>query len=229
MKITEKIQKILDKANDPAASEEEALSLMAMAEKLMREHGITELEIEEEIQPELLDLTYSDPWRRNLVFAAARYFYCEALNTKTWYVDRNGNRRQRRAYLLIGREGPRTVAREMILYLIASVQRMAKDHSSIRREYLAYERGCGEGLAERLTIMKIERDLQFQEERTTGTDLIVLANQDVKEARENLVTGNIRTGKSDLSSRSSWQGYRDSEKIPINEQLTGSDKARAIR
>lgn len=130
--------------------------------ELLIQHNLTEADVRaskpedtEDIADYSWQLKYLDPWRQAIIGAAARLYFC-AWYMSVWY-DRG---RERPAILLVGRPHNVAVCKEIAGWLMDWTVRHGKEYSSVRREYLAFERGCGETIAYRLN----QKYLQMQAE-----------------------------------------------------------------
>lgn len=156
-KVVDLIKKLLAKANDPSVTESEALQFAAKAQELLESHNMSFLDVPADDASSPIDLeqwapTYGgDTWRQAVAVSAARVYMCKLLTSKMEVVNSRGKRVVRMAYILVGRESSRAVAKSMIDYLFATAIRLSMAYSpkdqTARR---LFERGLGLRLCTRL-------------------------------------------------------------------------------
>lgn len=234
--IKERIRALLAKAGDKATTEAEAASTAALAAKLLLRHGLTEGDVTLPDQSEILvrvyDPKYTDPWRRSIVFSVAELYMCEALNTtRTQRNKKTGQLRQVRSFAFVGRPTHTELCTSMTDWLIDTVVRLSREYSSVRRDQLAFQRGCGEGLASRIYQKAVhqtqtpDRAAGEPHQELTGTQLAILSEQiAVRDwMKDNIETTTIRVGGSNLDSDAASDGLRKSSEIGLDDQISSAD------
>lgn len=156
-----KIRKLRAKAEDPSVTEAEATLFAAKVAALLAEHGLSEAALhlpdEDPITNHRWDVRFSDPWRRTICRCAARLYFC-GLFVHSWHEKNPKHATDPRAPMFkfyngltfVARAHNATVAREMSDYLIRTTLRLGYAYSETRAEQLAFMRGCGERLGQRL-------------------------------------------------------------------------------
>lgn len=229
--IVARIQALLAKARDAGATEAEAAAAAAAAERLLARHALSMRDVQaEDISGHDSGLRYLDPWIRNMAVHAARLYGCEPLvvPAQVWGTSKKTGLRQLFTYRTIrvyGRESSATVAVSMIGYLYDTVIRMSRSYSSLRREQLQFQRGCGERIASRLYELRLEQQSRSttQEGRGDGTSLVVVEQSEAEAyVAERLATYTARRTSSDTRSRASHDGWAAGESVSLGGQVGSS-------
>lgn len=229
--IIARVQALLAKARDAGATEAEAASAAAAAERLLARHALSMRDVETpSISGVATGLRYLDPWIRSMAVQAARLYGCEPLVTyaRAQGTSKKTGQRQTFTYKTItvyGREASTIVATSMITYLYDTVIRMSRDYSRERREQLQFQRGCGERIATRLWELRLEQQARSatQEGRGDGTSLVVVEQSEAEAyVRDSLDTRKVRNTVSDTRSRASHDGWAAGENVSLGGQVGSS-------
>jgi Protein of unknown function (DUF2786) len=225
-KIIDKIRKLLAKANG-TNNEAEAAAFAAKAHELMmaNEIGMDDVEEKEEersVGRDYLDVKYGEPWRRILAAAVADYYLCTFVGSKAY--DQKGKIRPR--FIFVGRQSRTAVSKEMYLYLEATCVRLAKSFTKDRDAQLAFERGCGFGLSERL-----ERLTKAAKEpppvtggAAEGSNLPALYSQALVEIQPVLAAMGIETKNVTVRGGVGFgAGRKAAEDVALNGQIKGGN------
>lgn len=232
-RIIARVQQLLAKARDAATTEAEAMAIMAKVEELLQRHSLdmTELERSAEDIGELeFDLGYADAWRRSLVFAAAPYFHCRALNA--WMTRKytpRGTTQQRvkvvRCFALYGRSHCTVVARSMIEYLDQTIVRLSREYTNYRADQLDFQRGAGERVAERLRRLTQERTRAARQAADAGDSTALVVVDELTRVHDwmqkNVPMKDMRTVGSSFKSGASRDGQRAGSTISLSDQVGG--------
>lgn len=234
-KIIDRIRKLLAKANDPAVNENEAAIFAAKAQELLEQHNISLLDVSEEEKKQGIGRYTWAPkyagerWRKLVATWAARVYMCKLINTKMKVEIRGGKLDWRPAYILVGRKVNVEIAKSMIDYLFATVVRLSKNYSKVRKERQLFEAGCGLRLAMRLHAM-YEASAKNPAKNNSGSNLPALYSQELALVddwiEENIE--NVKNRKSfkmpDLDHIHSANGAAAAEGISLNSQVEGGKK-----
>lgn len=239
--ILEKVRALLEKQENHATTEAEAAAVAARVASLMDRHGITEAELRH-VQSEIRDHPYrpkyADPWRRSIVFAVARLYCCRALNDEHIVLVRSRRTGKtkyvvRKSFVFYGLPHQTAVCESMCDYLFGAVTRLARDHSPVRSSRLAFERGCGEALADRIYTISIQRDQKQEKDvsaaRDSGqTEGLPALFSDQLTVVKNWMSENVKTestrhrGSQSLDNLSAMEGALAAQEIQLADQV-GSD------
>ena len=143
--IIPKIQKLLTLSRDEAATEHEAALAAAKVHQLLADYNLSLAEVEAQrvetdqaIRVEGWKMGRLLPWERLLWFGTCKLYFC----CSTLSVGRS---------FIIGRSHNVIVAKEMLAYLIQTVQRLRKAHYGKGRRYLdSFAYGCAQSINEKI-------------------------------------------------------------------------------
>jgi len=232
--IHDTILALLAKARDSGVTEAEAAAFASRAARMLAEHNLSEADLRKTRPDQIVrhpyEPRYADPWRRSIVFGAARLYGVRAVNTEKSYTakSRKTGREKlmhRRSFVFVGPEGSCVVASLMCDYFIETVVKMAstyrRDFETTRAQQLAYERGCGEGLANRLYAAADPQNSRTQTSHKAAETGIMRRGQlsvidDWME--ENLELKKMSTRGSDTSTPDAWVGAAASDSIGLDTQ-----------
>lgn len=220
MQIVEKVRALLAKARDGACSEAEAEACMARARKLMDEHGVSEVFLEDEVGQDEVRPKYLDPWRKTLANRAAEFYGCTTLFFGT-----------EKRFVVVGRGASRSVAMDMIQWLDSVVLRLAREwRKSVggsRGDQLNFERACGLRIGARLAEMTAAAkrvEAGGGEGGGGGTSLVPVIVRELEEADE-WMRGRYRVGtvqaRSKVAGAGGAAGRAAGEKVSLGGQLGG--------
>lgn len=214
-KIVDKIRKLLAKAGDSATTEAEAAAFAAKAHELMMAHELSEedvVEVEDvDVIKDGLDVKYAEPWRRFLADSVAQYYLCTFISSKAWDAS---SQKMRPRLLFLGRRARVAIVKEMYLYLEAACVRLAKSYSKDREMQLAFERGCGVGLSNRLD--KLTKDAKAPPVTGGTSGVPALYQNAAEEIMPLLASMNV---KQRLSAVKGGMGFGDGMRAAANVSL----------
>lgn len=236
--VIDQIRKLRAVAEDPSTTEEEAAAFSAKVSDLLARHGLSMTDLREtekgEIEGHHWHTMYLDPWRRQVIMAASRLYFCDIYLRK--WLDRSSNK-TREGIVIVGRPHNVEVAREMSEYLIATVGRLAKNyadanfdaHRTHRAVQIQFERGCGERVAARLRKLKEEQRSGAPQRTPSGNpgNLPALYDDEeelIRRYKEALALGKAATRASVLATRHSSAGWREGDNVGLNAQIHGSKR-----
>lgn len=230
-KIMERIRRLLAMAEDTSSPNEAAIAARR-AEKLMREHQLTQVDVlVKDLDGDSVEISTVDHvqtiygprykssgqprWVGVIAVAAALMNECEA------DMNHVGHTR------FYGVAGDAQVAAAIFQYLIKETSRLAGKYPGGRAEKNAFRRGCASALQTRAREIKAERERQFQE-TSSGTALVLL-----KQALIEQRTGRkfeYETGKaSPVDAAAYHAGRLAGRNINLNDQLEAGEKRQAIK
>lgn len=238
-KIVDRIRALLAKAGDSASTEDEALAAAERAQRMLEEHNLTMADVvPEDRDPHVTvryDRMYADPWRRSIVFAVARYYGCRAVNVigvRSVVSRKTGEKKivSYRSFEFAGRPHAVEVCVSMCDYLFSTVTRLAREYSRVRSEYLGFERGCGESIVHRLSVLSSERRREEKKTQNTYGALVVqeAALLDAYCEKVAFVTGAMRARGSSLQGGAADDGWEAGKSVSLSEQVSGSSSAHLI-
>ena len=143
--IIPKIQKLLTLSRDEAATEHEAALAAAKVHQLLADYNLSLTEVEAQQGETDLAMRVEDwktgrmpPWERLLWFGTCKlYFCCSTLSAGRSFI--------------IGRSHNVIVAKEMLAYLIQTVQVLRKAHYGKGRRYLdSFAYGCAQSINDKI-------------------------------------------------------------------------------
>jgi hypothetical protein len=143
--ILPKIQKLLTLSRDEAATEHEAALAAAKVHQLLADYNLSLTEVEAQQGETDLAMRVEDwktgrllPWERLLWFGTCQLYFC----CSTLSVGRS---------FIIGRSHNVIVAKEMLAYLIQTVQGLRKAHYGKGRRYLdSFAYGCAQSINDKI-------------------------------------------------------------------------------
>jgi len=225
MQIVDKVRALLAKARDGACSEAEAEACMARARKLMDEHGVSEVFLEDEVGQDEVRPKYLDPWRKTLAHRAAAYYGCSTLFFGT-----------EKRFVVVGRGASRSVALDMIQWLDSLVLRLAREwRKSVggsRGDQLNFERSCGTRIGMRLAEMtaaatRVDGNGAGE---GGGTSLVPVLVRELEEAdswmRARYRVGTVKS-RSKMEGAGGAAGRAAGDKVSLGGQLGGGGGAGA--
>lgn len=139
-KVVDRIRKLLAVAAGSGASKNEVETAARLAQELMQEHKLSELDVGKEVAADgsaIVDLPagkdgFMATWRFALVTAVARAFFCEALGLRV------GRARKVR---IIGRRDDAEVVLEVTAFLVKEIERLTDEFGqSLNDAHLSIER-----------------------------------------------------------------------------------------
>lgn len=133
----------------------------------------------------------------------------------------------RPSFAIVGRPHNRAVCIEMIRYLWDTTRRLSRDYSKVRREKLAFQRGCGERLGYRLTMMAFEAERQAP--KVPGTH-VTIYGQFQKENEDLMATLGLvkrKSGSSNLDSEHAAAGDRAGQTVSLAPQVGSGSRSAA--
>lgn len=161
-----------------------------------------------------------DAWRERIVMGVARVYFCQPM-----FMQRNG-KADPHSWQFVGREHNAIVAIAMADYLIATVKRMAREYSPLKREQANFRKGAGDRLYRRLYELAESQRAPVSTNPGDGTALMVLTEDqaiaeflgDVKQTK----------GKAHKHGRGSNEGWDAAGSIGLNTQVTETRAERML-
>ena len=150
--LIHKIHKLLQLSRDEAATEHEAALAAAKVHQLLATYNLSLTEVEAQgaqseraMRVEGWKTSRLLPWERLLWLATCKLYFC----CSTLSVGRS---------FIIGRSHNVAVAKEMLVYLIQTVQRLRKEHYGKGRRFLdSFAYGCAQSIADKIKELVAER------------------------------------------------------------------------
>lgn len=224
--ILDRISKLLAKARG-TTNEAEAALFAAKAAELLAKHNLDEEMLRQRDQDReqgpigrhAYKVRVPDAWREYIVKGVARLYFCRTV----WYPK---SADPSRSWTFVGREHNAKVAMLMADYLMATVKRMAREHSPYKREQGGYRRGAGARLYNRLVELADAQRVVPANGKGDGTALMII-DEDTAIAD---FLGDIPTskGKTQRYNESSVAGWEDAGKISLNTQVTETRASRLL-
>ena len=151
--LIRKIQKLLQLSRDEAATEHEAALAAAKVHQLLATYNLSLTEVEAQgpqsehtMRVEGWKTSRLLPWERLLWLATCKLYFC----CSTLSVGRS---------FIIGRFHNTVVAKEMLIYLIQTVQRLRKEHYGKGRRFLdSFAYGCAQSITAKIKELIAERE-----------------------------------------------------------------------
>ena len=152
-----KIQKLLQLSRDEAATEHEAALAATKVHELLASYNLSLAEVEahagvddsgvqQDMKIEGWKTSRLLPWERLLWLATCKLYFC----CSTLSVGRS---------FIIGRSHNVIIAKEMLTYLIQTVQRLRKAHYGKGRRFLdSFALGCAQSINDKIKEMIAERE-----------------------------------------------------------------------
>lgn len=148
--ILDKVAKLMAKAKG-TSNEHEAAIFAAKAAEMLAKHNLDEAMLRDRdasreegpIGAWDYEGRVPDQWRALIVQGCAKLYFCKVLIHTNVF-------NKKKTYRLYGREHNAVVANMMAEYLIATVKRMAREHTDLRINQQDFRRGAGIRLYERL-------------------------------------------------------------------------------
>lgn len=235
-RILSKIRKLLNLANDAAASEGERENAMRMAHGLLAKHNLdmaaaeaSGTTVNDEPREQQESQFFGRPWARSVAQSAAKLFFCNYI-----YISHRDGKKVR--HLFIGRRSNATTAAEMAKYLVESIMREGKTRA--RREgmghtwYRSFALGAAVSIRERIHQI-IAASAQQSAPVSNGRSLVLANVYDLElKANQELTCKlhpSLRTGRSGLGSGMSTgfdQGKSYGNSVSLNRQVGGSSLKR---
>lgn len=236
--IIARVRALLERTVQQGATEAEAAAAAQAVERILARHSLTMDEVlAAPIAGRPSRLRYLEPWVRNMGVQCARYYGCEPYITYVRYTRRGRAGRpdtvdHYRTLVFYGREDATAVAVEMACYLYDTVIRLSRDFSGARAEQLAFQRGAGEKLADRLWSLRLEQESHAQQPAgvSDGTALVVQQKSEAKNwVEKNLESVKKTLRESNLDSDAAWHGAAAAMQIPLTTQVGAAGAPPAAR
>lgn len=179
--ILDRVKKLLDLANNSAASEGERDNALRMAHGLLAKHNLDMADLNAHLQQEgredYLNTTYGMPWCRQVSNSIAKLFFC-----KYYYGQKiNGTKLE---HHFVGKASNCTTAALMAEFVISSILRECRVRwkHNLAPESRSFAMGAARVIRERVEQMILEA----KPEGGTGTSLVIQelykTEQDANEA-----------------------------------------------
>lgn len=247
-KLLDKIRKILALASSP--NEHEAARAMERAQAMLVEHNLSmsDVAMESKAEDEVIvdgvdDKTDSVPWIRRLAMGVASLYFCKYFFSHIYDPRPNSNRigayKRRDRHNFVGAPHNTAVAKMMFVYLVATVDRLARDGARSvpakeKSKYLtSFKAACAGRLCTRINerIAAAKRGELKTEGGTTlpaviYDDLLKKAQDFMDEKYKDMRAKKVRVTQSHAKGVS--DGYNAGSSISLDGQVTHKS-ARQIR
>lgn len=217
------------------ANENEAAVAAQKAQQLLTEYNLSLADVEKTdahgkiIEDNDLMTSSSNPWRRKLALACARLYLCDYY----WCHVRYETNTRKCGYVradrhnFIGLPHNVVVAKEMFVYLVDTVERLAKEARKAGKKKSAYEHAFRYGCAMRLARRLWDR---YEQQTAPPAGLLIKSNVPAlykgMDARIGEYMEKNHTDlqvKPDRGKHSSWEGVMDGnkagEKVGLDDQV----------
>lgn len=230
-KVLEKVQKLMNLAENKGASEQEMETALRQAQKMLLRHNLTmemakefggSKEPTEQVKEQIITFR-NRPWVRTVMNAIAKLYFCRVI---TYMGDRRTNTR----FAFVGRISNVRTASLMAGFVVSAILTNARKERRRLGEKSAFESSFCLGAARRIGIRVME--MLDSDEMSTGMSLMVV---DVTEQEnQEFVTAMFPEGTSMIKTKSrgatNMNGYskgdRYGNKIGLNNQLENEKKER---
>lgn len=218
--IIDMIRNLQAKAMDASLSEAEAAAFANKVQELLTQHNLDHIDPHTEedekanvIEEEAYGGFYISPWRALLAHATATFYFCKVYSRITSKRFEN----DKKTIVFVGKEHNRAISISMFAYLQATVVRLSKEHSTKRGDQLAFERGCGIALSNRIHA-EFEK-LQRVPNMTSG--IPALYKTELQLVDDFLAKMQLRNDKRkyDVNSQAARAGMDAAKTISLNNQL----------
>lgn len=231
--IIERIRKLLAMSRGNA-NENEAAVAAQKAQQLLAEYNLSLADVEKldakgkVIEDGDLMTSSSNPWRRTLGNATARLYLCDYYWNHVHFAKATRKRGYVRAdrHNFIGLPHNVVVAKEMFVYFVDTVERLAKESRKKEKQTNAYEHAFRHGCANRLT-----NRIWLRYEQQTAPPVGLLTKSNVPalyKGMDEAISEFMKT-KTDIvemksrGKHSSWEGViagnRAGDKVSLDTQL----------
>lgn len=207
--IIQKVKKMLDLAENDAATEGERENALRMAWAYIRKHNLDMDEVkshtQEETREDLSDEFYGRPWAKQLCKAVASMFFCKYYTS--WTRNKNYTRHH-----FVGKTSNAVTAQLLSMYLISSIRKEAGKQMRAKGEGASYRNSFSLGASTDLRnrIYQLLKD-KPAEDSGTGTSLVLVDVQKAElEANEAFLKTqgvSLVTSKATLRGASDWGAY----------------------
>lgn len=206
--IIEKIKKLFALSNSP--NEAEALLAMEKANHLLKEYNLSLSDIKEDNRFSLIEESYSTSqrersWRKVLINIVCKANFCTLVQYNSY---------KKTELRIVGKKHNILVAKEMIQYLEATIERISKEVSGTYRN--SFKLGIVTRLAERLKEIENKDDPECKA-------LVVQENSAIKQyLSEQNFTNQVEKYHPSNSS-AYYQGLKAGSQISLNSQLSSNN------
>lgn len=134
---------------------------------------------------------------------------------------------RRPTFAIVGRPHNRAVCIEMIRYLWDTTRRLSRDYSKVRREKLAFQRGCGERLGYRLTMLAFEAERKAVKVPGTHVTIYGQFEAENKKLMETLGLVSRKSAGSNLDGEHAAAGDRAGQTVSLAPQVGSGTRSAA--
>lgn len=216
------------------ANENEAAEAARKAQQLLTDYNLSMTDVEKAdtgrvIEDNDLMTSSSNPWRRSLALATARLYLCDYY----WNHVKNYSSTRRCGYVRLDRHNfiglihNVVVAKEMFVYFVDTVERLAKESRRKEKQTHAYEHAFRFGCATRLGNRLWER---YEQQTAPPAGLLIKSNVPALYKGMDAKIGEfMKTNHPDLvempsrGKHSSWEGViagnRAADSISLDDQV----------
>ncbi len=234
-KILNRVKNLLDLAESD--NENEANLALARANDMIREHNISEAELNKDKQKtitvdcEVVDLhEYGYPWSRNLFSHVAKAYHCRAIFIRV--QSKINPTKENYAGHLFGTEGDRATVRLMYDYAAEAKKRISKserkkfknryaNNDSTNQHMRGFNYGVVDGMCETLFRISKQNRQDKQSEGAYGLVLVSTAKKVNTLFSEKYPTTRSLGGDRSGGSWAREQGRSEGSKVSFNKQTSG--------
>lgn len=225
--ILQRIRKLLAMSRGNANENEAAIAAQRVQELLIK-YNLSLSDVEQRdstgkiIEDGDIMTSSSNPWRRDLALACARLYLCDYY----WHHVRYMTDTRKCGYIrgdrhnFIGLAHNVIVAKEMFVYLVDTVERLAKESRKALKQTHPYEHAFRHGCATRLTRRLWDR---YEQQTAPPAGLLIKSNVPaLYKGMDERITAHMETNHKDLKvmpnrgKHSSWEGVIDGDKAAMS-------------
>jgi len=234
-RIIDKIRKLLNLANNDAATEGERDNALRMAYNLIAKHNLDMSDIKdqpEEQRQDFAEVFYGRPWARQVCSGIAKLFFC------SYYYGRTGSSNLAKHHF-VGRISNSVTATELAMFLVASIKREAGKQARAQGLGADWRRsfclGASSRLLSRIHDLRKEKEVETSK-GSTGTSLVLadyyrvesdLNEGFIKSTGVNLVVRSDRS-KGSTSQRAFGMGSEYAKKLPLTASVESKDSTKRL-
>lgn len=222
-KVLEKVKKLLALSQSP--SEAEASSALEKAHALLAEHNLSIADIKEDVEIEedvLIDGVRLPNWKKLLAISVTRANYCDVILRSK--IEFNGVSLENHKKLnIVGKAHNSIVARAMVEYLFATIERLAKKVKG-KSAKESYKLGVAHNLAKRLKAIT-----DAEKAPNSGlSGLVVYESGKVKDYLDG-IGGKTSKVKSSVSNSNAYRaGFADGANVSLNRQVASGQGSQPV-
>lgn len=179
-RILSRVRKLLNLANDAAATEGERDNAMRMAYATLAKHNLSMTDVgdgavadEARQESKIEEVVY--PWARTISHAIANLFFCG-------YYFTHPARGKKGRHAFIGRVSNSTTASELAAFVIRSVHKesVKRYGSATSPEACSFDKGAAARIFARCSALRAEAEAANKAEASTGRELVLASVYDTE-------------------------------------------------